>query len=68
MKTGDIVFMKRPYKGYRAVELMERLECRWLVRIVESGLELEVYEDELYQNSNTDKVLWKNISLHSIRK
>ena len=33
--------------GYRAVELMERLECRWLVRIVESGLELEVYEDEL---------------------
>ena len=32
MKTGDIVFMKRPYKGYRAVE---------------SGLELEVYEDEL---------------------
>ena len=23
MKTGDIVFMKRPYKGYRAVELME---------------------------------------------
>ena len=39
MKTGDIVFLKRPYKGYRAVELMERLECRWLVRIVESGLE-----------------------------
>ena len=42
MKTGDIVFMKRTYKGYRAVELMERLECRWLVRIVESGLELEI--------------------------
>ena len=38
MKTGDIVFLRRPYKGYRAVEL---------VRIVESGLELEVYEDEL---------------------
>ena len=33
MKTGDIVFLRRPYKGYRAVELMERLECRWLVRI-----------------------------------
>lgn len=44
---GDIVFLRRPYKGYRAVELMERLECRWLVRIVGSGLELEVYEDEL---------------------
>ena len=47
MKTGDIVFLRRPYKGYRAVELMERLECCWLVRIVEGGLELEVYEDEL---------------------
>ena len=47
MKTGDIVFLRRLYKGYRAVELMERLECRWLVRIFESGLELEVYEDEL---------------------
>ena len=61
MKTGDIVFLKRPYKRYRAVELMERLECRWLVRIVDMKM-------NLYQNFNTDKVLWKNISLHSIRK
>ena len=66
MKTGDIVFLRRPYKGYRAVELMERLECRWLVRIVESGL--RYMKMNLYQNFNTDKVLWKNISLHSIRK
>ena len=35
MKEGDIVFLIRPYRGYRAVEL------------VESGLKLEVYEDEL---------------------
>lgn len=47
MKEGDIVFLKRPYRGYRAVELIERLPYRWLVRVVESGLELEVYEDEL---------------------
>ena len=40
MKTGDIVFLRRPYKGYRAVELMERLEMPLArVRIVESGLE-----------------------------
>lgn len=45
MKEGDIVFLKRPYRGYRAVELIERLPYRWLVRVVESGLELEVYED-----------------------
>ena len=47
MKTGDIVFLRRPYKGYRAVEVRERLEGRWLVRIVGSGLELEIEEDEL---------------------
>ena len=46
MKTETCI-SETSYKGYRAVELMERLECRWLVRIVESGLELEVYEDEL---------------------
>ncbi|MCE8489255.1 MULTISPECIES: hypothetical protein [Bacteroidaceae] len=47
MRSGDIVFLKVPYKGYRVVELIEKLEYRWLVRIVDSGLELEVYEDEL---------------------
>lgn len=47
MRSGDIVLLKVPYKGYRVVELIEKLEYRWLVRIVDSGLELEVYEDEL---------------------
>ena len=47
MRSGDIVFLKVPYKGYRVVELIEKLEYCWLVRIVDSGLELEVYEDEL---------------------
>lgn len=46
MKAGDIAILIRPYKGYRAVELIEKLGNRWLVRICESGLELEVYEDE----------------------
>ena len=32
MKEGDIVFLKRPYRGYRAVELIERLPYRWLGR------------------------------------
>ncbi len=46
MKSGDIATLRRPYKGYKVIELIEKLEYRWLVRIVESGLELEVYEDE----------------------
>lgn len=45
--SNTYVFLIRPYRGYRAVELIERLPYRWLVRVVESGLELEVYEDEL---------------------
>ena len=59
MKTGDIVFLKRPYKGYRAVELMERLEYRWLVRIVRAVLNWRYMKMNLYQNFNTNKVLWK---------
>lgn len=46
MKAGDIAMLIRPYKGYRAVELIEKQGNRWLVRVCESGLELEVYEDE----------------------
>lgn len=46
MKAGDIATLIYPYKGYRTIELVEKIEYRWLVRICESGLELEVYEDE----------------------
>lgn len=34
MKSGDIAFLRIPYKGYRAVELIEKLQYRWLVRII----------------------------------
>lgn len=68
MKTGDIVFLRRPYKGYRAVELMERLEYRWWSGLSRAVLNWRYMKMNLYQNFNTDKVLWKNISLHSIRK
>lgn len=46
MKTGDFATLIHPHKGYRNIELIEQLEYKWLVRICESGLELEVYEDE----------------------
>ena len=42
MKPGDIATLKVPYKGYRRIEL----QYTWLVRICESGKEIEVYEDE----------------------
>lgn len=43
MKVGDSATLIRPYRGYRNIELVEHT---WLVRICESGLEIEVYEDE----------------------
>lgn len=46
MQPGDIATLKVPYKGYRSIELLERLQYTWLVRICESGKEIEVYEDE----------------------
>ena len=46
MKVGDWATLIRPYRGYRNIELVERLQYTWLVRICESGLEIEVYEDE----------------------
>lgn len=46
MQPGDIATLKVPYKGYRRIELLERLQHTWLVRICESGKEIEVYEDE----------------------
>ena len=46
MNPGDIATLKVPYKGYRRIELLERLRYTWLVRICESGKEIEVYEDE----------------------
>ncbi len=35
-----------PYKGYTKIELIEKRGFKWLVKIIDSGLELEVYEDE----------------------
>ena len=35
-----------PYEGYRKIKLVFKTGYKWLVRICESGLEIEVYEDE----------------------
>lgn len=40
MKPGDIATLNR------RIELLERLQYTWLVRICESRKEIEVYEDE----------------------
>lgn len=57
MEKGDIKYLQVPYKGFRAVELIERTDLQWIVRICDSGLELTVYEDELIddEHSNTSR-------------
>ena len=46
LAEGMIVELKQPYRGYKAVRLIERTQNKWLVEICGSGLELEFYEDE----------------------
>ena len=46
MQPGDIATLKVPYKGYRRIELVERLQYTWLVRFCGSGNVIDVYEDE----------------------
>ncbi len=38
--------LNTPYKGYTRILLIEQVQYKWLVQIVGSGLEIEVYEDE----------------------
>lgn len=45
-QAGDIATLNEPYLGYRRIELIEKRWYKWRVRICESGLEIEVYEDE----------------------
>ncbi|MDR1502293.1 MAG: hypothetical protein LBT43_07550 [Prevotella sp.] len=46
MEDGRIATLIEPYKGYRNIELIEKIGFKWLVRICGSGKEIEVYEDE----------------------
>ena len=52
--------MKKSRRTYNGVHLNKKSNTQ---DVVEQSLTMK-----LYQNFNTDKVLWKNISLHSIRK
>ena len=35
-----------PYQGYTRIELIEKNGYKWIVKILGSGKEIEVYEDE----------------------
>jgi len=46
LKEGMTAYLKQPYRGYRAVTIVERRQYKWLVE-TSSGCQIEVYEDEL---------------------
>jgi hypothetical protein len=50
MQPGQLATLISPYLGYRIIELIEKLEYKWLVRIVCSGKEILVYDDEFTIN------------------
>lgn len=47
MKTATLII---PYHGYTRIELIEKYDHKWLVKIIDSGLEITVYEDEFILN------------------
>ena len=46
LEEGMTAYLKEPVRGYKAVTLIEQSGLKWLVE-TSSGMELEVYEDEL---------------------
>lgn len=42
---GKTATLKKPYRGYSRIRIIEKIGYKWLVKL-ESGLEIEVYEDE----------------------
>ena len=48
MKTATL---KTPYLGYFQIELIKKIGYKWLCRLVSSGKEIEVFEDEFILNS-----------------
>ena len=46
LQAGMLAHLIVPFKGYRAVTLIEKSHYRWIVEICGSGYRLEVYEDE----------------------
>ena len=45
-QAGDIATLNERYRGYRRIEQIEKCRYKWRARICESGLEIEVSEDE----------------------
>ena len=50
-EVGDTVYLSKPYRGYRYGELIAYHHPYWTVRL-ESGLEIECYEDEFNVNAD----------------
>ncbi len=47
---GKQATLNIPYLGYTQIELIEKIQYMWRVKICESGKEIEVYPDEFTIN------------------
>jgi hypothetical protein len=41
-----IATLIKPYNGYRRIRIIEKVGYKWIVEILGSGIQIEVYEDE----------------------
>lgn len=55
-ELGIFATLYTPYRGYRNIELMYRVGCKWMVRICGSGLEIDVYDDEFKLDDPNEKI------------
>lgn len=39
-----------PYQGYTRIELIEKSEYKWTAKVIGSGKQIEVYEDEFLKD------------------
>jgi hypothetical protein len=47
---GKQATLNTPYLGYTQIELIEKIQYKWLVEICGSGKQIEVYPDEFTIN------------------
>lgn len=45
-EEGDTAILRKPYLGCRRIVLIEQNQYTWTARICDSGLEIEVSENE----------------------
>jgi len=47
LQEGMTAYLIQPYRGHRAVRLIEKSHYKWTVELIGNGKQIQVYDDEL---------------------